>query len=115
VPVGGHTFTYTPSAGKYILIGSTKYGTEPTAGQLLHDVACGDVTGNLTLPTESKVLYNVQFGAAGTQYTGNVSLPNTGTPSATGDATLVLNTAYYGASNATAGTATGGGVIVVED
>ena len=94
-------------------------GTIPAAGDVRHGTAVGSSTGTAYIPAAADVRYGTNVDATtGTCYvptaaqtlyginvdatTGTVTLPNT--DGSTPNAALVLNTAHFGAANATAGT-----------
>jgi hypothetical protein len=95
-------------------VGSATYGNYYVLGasDIRYNVPFGvggADTGLLQSPLPANVLYNVGYGANG-EYTGNLYLPSTDGTGGTVHASLVLSTAHFGVGNATAGTATGGGI-----
>jgi len=78
-----------PLASNHMTINGQTFGLQPSAGNLLHNVQCGTVTGSYTDPGVANVLSTVSYGAGGTSETGTFVDPG---------ANNVLSTALYGTS-----------------
>jgi hypothetical protein len=81
----------------------------PVPGDVRHGTNIDATTGTCYVPTAAQTLYGVNVDAT----TGTVTLPNT--DGSTPNAALVLNTAHFGAANATAGTYTPGTIPAASD
>jgi hypothetical protein len=99
---GSGQIVYYDAIGDVIYTQTASSGTIPAASDVRYGVGVGSTTGTCHVPTAAQTLYGVNVDVSGT---GTVTLPNT--DGHTANAALVLNTAHFGAGNATAGTYSG--------